>query len=85
MVSGEYQTVRDMALAERNHNNWLRWADAWARGDSPRDLRSWQQKDAACDIHARANYLQRIARKLHSARFGAPKVVNLKAFRMARL
>jgi hypothetical protein len=81
MVSGEFETVRDAALAERNRDNYIRWADAYARGDCPRDRRNWQEQDRAADLHARAHYLRKYARRLHAARYNPPKVVNIKAFR----
>lgn len=66
----DYPTIRDTVLDARNRDNRLRWMDAWARGDTPRDLRTWREQDAACDLHARAASLRSKARAMHDRRFG---------------
>ena len=84
MVNRDFEPVRDPVVAERNRVNWLRWADALARDYKPRDIRSWQQQDMATDLHAKAMYLRRYARRLYAARHGAPKVADISMFRAVK-
>lgn len=76
-----YEVVRDSALADRNRDNYLRWADAWCRCETPPDLRSCFEQEDATLLHARAHALVDYARKLHAARFRGKKIVPITLWR----
>lgn len=73
----DYPLVRDTALDERNRAGWLRWADAYARDERPRDLRTMAERAEGWRLEARARGLRAYAARLHAARFHDGKVVSI--------
>ncbi len=74
----DFPVIRDAQLAARAFANFIRWADAWSRGDRPPDLRNWILKDMGDELHERAAGLVAYARRLNSARYMQQRVVSIR-------
>jgi hypothetical protein len=59
-------TVRDTELEARAIAAYNRWAEAYALGKRPPDLRTLGEQLKACGLHLRARRAAPVARALHA-------------------